>query len=67
MTKGLADSEKRKGWTLAEVQTLRKLAREGTAQAAASVLHRTVLAVRLKAIKSGISFRPAQPAALREK
>ena len=58
---------KAKGWTVAEMQTLRRLAREGTADAAAEVLGRTVLAVRLKAMKSGISFRRVQPAAVRER
>jgi hypothetical protein len=54
-----------KGWTPGEVLRLRKLAREGTAEAAAGVLGRTITSVRQKAMKSGISFRPAQPAALR--
>jgi hypothetical protein len=54
-----------KGWTADEIQKLRKLAREGTAEATAAVLGRTVPAVRMKAMKSGISFRPVQPAALR--
>ncbi len=55
-----------KGWTFNEVQKLRKLAREGTAEAAAEVLGRTLFSIRQKAMKSGISFRPAQPAALRK-
>jgi len=55
-----------KGWTAEETQKLRKLAREGTAEAAAAVLARTVSAIRMKALKNGISFRPAQPAALRK-
>jgi hypothetical protein len=54
------------GWTSGELQTLRKLARQGTAEAAATALGRTVSAVKLKAMRSGISFRPAQPAAVRE-
>ena len=57
----------RKEWTFAEIQTLRKLAREGTSHAAALALGRTLLSVRQKAMKSGISFRPAQPAAVRLK
>ena len=56
-----------KQWTPAEVQMLRKLAGDATAEAAASILNRTVMAVRQKAMKSGISFRPVQPAALRER
>ena len=67
MAKSPRDSEKGRAWTFAEVQTLRKLAKEGTAEAAAGVLNRTAMAVRMKAMKAGISFRPAQPAALREK
>jgi hypothetical protein len=61
------DNEKSRGWTFAEVQALRKLAKQGTAEAAAAVLNRTAMAVRLKAFKSGISFRPVQPAALRKR
>ena len=57
---------KQNGWTPDEVRKLRKLAREGTAEAAADVLGRTAMAVRLKAMKSGISFRPLQPASMRE-
>jgi hypothetical protein len=61
------DNEKGRGWTFAEVQALRRLAKQATAEAAAAVLNRTANAVRLKAFKSGISFRPAQPVALRER
>jgi hypothetical protein len=53
-------------WTTDDVRKLRKLAREGTAEAAADVLSRTVLAVRQKAMKCGISFRPLQPASMRD-
>jgi len=44
-------------WTPDEVRRLRRLAREGTAEAAADALGRTLSAVRMKATKSGISFR----------
>ena len=54
-----------KEWTPVEVLRLRKLAREGTAQAAAEVLGRTVSSVRAKALKAGISFRPVQPASMK--
>jgi hypothetical protein len=67
VTKVPGDKEKSRGWTFAEVKALRRLAKGGTAEAAAAVLSRTATAVRLKAFKSGISFRPVQPAALREK
>jgi hypothetical protein len=66
MTKEPGTVGNRKEWTLADVQKLRQLAREGTAEAAATVLNRSVTSVRQKAMKSGISFRPAQPAALRK-
>jgi hypothetical protein len=55
-----------KGWTPDEVLKLRKLAREGSAKAAAAALGRSLAAVTMKAMKSGISFRPAQPVALRK-
>lgn len=46
-----------RSWTLDEVRQLRRLAREGTAQAAAAALRRTRSAVQMKAKKCGISFR----------
>lgn len=52
-------------WTLPEVQALRKLARQGTTAAAARALGRSLVSVRMKAMRLGISFRPVQPAALR--
>jgi len=62
-----APGSDRKSWTSTELQALRRLAREGTSHAAALALGRTVLSVRQKALKTGISFRPAQPAAARLK
>lgn len=56
-----------RGWTFGDIQELRRLARKGTAEAAAGVLGRSVVAVRMKAMKCGISFRPVQPAAVRAK
>lgn len=51
------DQIDRRPWTLDEVRLLRRLARTGTAEEAAEILRRTQSAVRMKATKSGISFR----------
>ena len=63
----MASNAKGKAWTPGEIQRLRRLAGEGTAETAANVLGRTVAAVKLRAMRSGISFRPVQPAAMRPK
>jgi hypothetical protein len=55
---------KGKGWDTNEVLTLRRLARQGTAEEVAATMERTVMSVRQKAVKSGISFRRMQRAAL---
>jgi hypothetical protein len=52
--------------TMEEVQTLRKLGREGTAEAAADASERTVASVKIKTKRTGISFRSTEPAALRD-
>lgn len=51
----------RKDWSLDEVRKLRRLAIEVTAEKAAKALGRTASAVKMKAWKSGISFRKVQP------
>jgi hypothetical protein len=65
MMKQAGTNGKRTGWTTEDVQKLRRLATEVTADAAAGVLGRTVTAVRQKAMKCGISFRTLQPASMR--
>jgi hypothetical protein len=59
-------TDQRKSWTFSEVQALRKLARQGTYEAAAIALGRTLPSVREKAKKMRISFRPVQPKAVRQ-
>ena len=66
MTRGSASNAKGRAWTPEEVGRLKRLAREGSSESAADALGRTVAAVQMKAKKSGISFRPAQPAAIRK-
>jgi hypothetical protein len=51
-----------KGWTTGEVARLKRLARQGTMQAAAKALERTAPAVQQKAMRAGISFRPKRRA-----
>lgn len=52
-------------WSAAELKTLKKLAKEGTAADAAKALGRTPAAVQQKAMRSGISFRTAAAAGKR--
>ena len=55
------------GWTATELAKLKRLAKQGTADAAAQALGRTAAAVQQKAMRVGVSFRPGQRAALRRK
>ena len=54
-------------WTIAELRTLKRLAKDRTCMAAAEALGRTPAAVQQKALRSGISFRLSHAAASRHR
>lgn len=55
------------GWNATELAKLKRLAKQGTAEQAAKMLGRTAAAVQQKAMRNGISFRPGQRAAMKNK
>jgi hypothetical protein len=54
-------------WSASELKTLKKLAKQNTATNVAKALGRTAAAVQQKAMRSGVSFRPAKKSAARKK